>query len=272
MKPEKNDNEIKLDLDNELYEVLNHETRRNLIEILHENIEMTYSEILKELKISDGLLNFHLRKMKNIIQVTNTGSYLISDYGKIAYKIIRNIRNELNYSKKQMPQQIKPYLTKTIISKRILAFFIDGIVFMFFTGIFLDPILFQIFVELVTHIGALIGLSNWAFHPEHLPLIGELVFQVAGLYAHVFFAIFIFLSMLEAYKGQTLGKYVLGIRVVTINGNKIGLLESGIRNAGKIFLLPLDLIMGLFYLKKGYIRFFDYYTNSKIENVREKQK
>lgn len=269
LEPDKNNNEIKLELDKELYEVLNHETRRNLIEILHENIEMTYSEVLKELEISDGLLNFHLRKMKNIIKTTETGSYIISDYGKIAYKIIKNIRIELKYSKKMKPQKIKPDLTKKMISKRILAFLLDGILFFFFTGVFLDPLIYDVIIEFLSHMGALGGLSPWVFHPEHLPMVGELIFRISETYAHVFFAIFILITALESYRGQTLGKYVLGIRVVTIQGHKIEMQQSIIRNAGKVFLLPLDLILGIFYWKKGFIRFFDFYTNSMIENVTE---
>ena len=73
---------------------------------------------------------------------------------------------------------------------------------------------------------------------------------------------------MEAYKGQTPGKYLMKIRVVKKGGLRLGIVESGIRNAGKIFLLPLDLIIGIiFFRKRGYIRFFDYYTDSVVERV-----
>jgi uncharacterized RDD family membrane protein YckC len=58
------------------------------------------------------------------------------------------------------------------------------------------------------------------------------------------------------------------IRVVKTNGDKINILESAIRNIGKVFLLPLDFFIGvLFYRKKGYIKFLDYYTQAKVEKV-----
>ncbi len=99
-------------------------------------------------------------------------------------------------------------------------------------------------------------------------MIGEVLYRAVAIYSHIFFAVFIFLTMLEAYKGQTPGKYIMGIRVVKVSGEKMGILESGIRNAGKVFLLPLDLIVGvIFYSRKGYIRFFDYYTGVTVERI-----
>jgi uncharacterized RDD family membrane protein YckC len=104
---------------------------------------------------------------------------------------------------------------------------------------------------------------------ENLIEARSVVFRLVEVYAHIFFAVYVFLTILEAYKGQTPGKYLLGIRVVKASGGKVSLLESAIRNAGKVFLLPLDLVIGLaFYRKKGYIRFFDYYTETTIEIVR----
>ena len=44
------------------------------------------------------------------------------------------------------------------------------------------------------------------------------------------FIIFAYLILMEAYVGWTLGKRILGMRVVDISGNKIGFLKSVIRN------------------------------------------
>jgi hypothetical protein len=44
--------------------------------------------------------------------------------------------------------------------------------------------------------------------------------------------------------------------------------EAMIRNIGKVFLLPVDVILGLIlYRKRGFLRFFDYYTQTKVEKV-----
>jgi len=49
---------------------------------------------------------------------------------------------------------------------------------------------------------------------------------------------------------------------------KITILESAIRNIGKVFLLLPDILIGvLFYRKKGYIKFLDYYTQTTVEKI-----
>lgn len=77
-------------------------------------------------------------------------------------------------------------------------------------------------------------------------------------------------TLMEARLGKTPGKYVVGTRAIKKKGMKLGLKESLIRNLGKFF-LPLDLLLGLFYRKRGYIRFADYRARSVVidEEVEE---
>jgi len=44
------------------------------------------------------------------------------------------------------------------------------------------------------------------------------------------FVIFAYLIVMEAYIGWTIGKRILGMRVIDVSGNKIGLSKSIIRN------------------------------------------
>jgi len=162
----------------------------------------------------------------------------------------------------------KAILNRELIFRRIAAFLIDSLLFLLFTGVFLDPVLFSSFEEVISHFSRIFELHPWIFHPEHLPMIREIIYRTVAIYSHIFFAIYIFITLLEAYKGQTPGKYIMRIRVVKLSGEKIGIVESGIRNAGKIFLLSLDLILGIIiFSRKGFIRFFDYYTESTVELV-----
>jgi uncharacterized RDD family membrane protein YckC len=87
-------------------------------------------------------------------------------------------------------------------------------------------------------------------------------------YIPIFFVSYLYFTILEAYKGQTLGKFLLGLRVVKTDGTKITLIDSAVRNIGKVVFLPLDIALGIIlYHKKGYIRFFDHYTSITVENV-----
>lgn len=247
------------------FDVLAHEIRREIISLLYNRIEMSYTELLKTLNIGDGLLNFHLKKMKDFITKTENGTYILTEKGRLAYNLIHTVRSFYD-----IPPLLTPAssLNKNIVLRRILAFIADAVIFFIFTGVFLDPQLWDIIFEAINHLNTVIELHPWIFHLEHLTLFGEATIRLVGIYSHVFFAVYIFLTLLEAYKGQTPGKYLFRIRVVKIGGLKLGLIESAIRNAGKVFLLPLDLIVGvLLFGRKGFIRFFDYYTDSIVEKV-----
>jgi uncharacterized RDD family membrane protein YckC len=251
----------------EFFEVLSHEVRRSIIRLLYEKVEMSYTELLETLKIGDGTLNFHLRKLKKLIHHTEKGTYILSEYGRFAYNIMHSVSSTVKGEASHL-MHFKPTLSADIVMRRVAAMLIDALIFFVFTGMVFDPTFWGLLQESIFHLTKTIEPHPWLFHSEHLPLIGEVFYRTAAIYAHVFFAIFVIITLLEAFKGQTLGKYLLGIRVVKVGGGKEGLLESGIRNAGKVFLLPLDLLIGiLFYRKKGYLRFFDYYTETTVERV-----
>jgi len=240
------------------FEVLSHRIRRDIIRLLYERIELSYTEILNILDISDGLLNFHLRRMSGIIKKTERGSYILTEEGKKVYRVIKLIEED----------DEEGSYKNDVILRRVLAFIADGLIFLTFTGLLFDPIMWDLLYQFIGHITQVIEFHPWIFHSEHVGIVGVLISRVAGIYAHIFYAIYIFITLMEAYKGQTPGKYIMRIRVVKRGGLKLGIVESGIRNAGKIFLLPLDLIVGImFFRRRGYIRFFDYYTDSIIEKV-----
>jgi len=147
------------------------------------------------------------------------------------------------------------------VARRIAAFFIDIFLFFVATGAVLDRALL--------HGMAALALAVWSMDSASIVAsLQTLVERSLVGYSNVFFASYIFLTLMEAYKGQTPGKHLLGLRVVKVDGGKPSLVEAGIRNAGKIFLLPVDLLLGLaLYRKKGFIRFTEYYTRTIV--VRE---
>ncbi|MEM4310867.1 MAG: RDD family protein [Nitrososphaerales archaeon] len=248
------------------FEALDHDVRRWILLQLYDKIELSYTDILNILKIGEGTLNFHLKKLSGFLQRTEKGTYILSPKGKIAVEIIYKVKKAEQISSSLLVK--KPLLSRELVMRRIAAFLIDALIFFIFSGVFFDPILLNTLQESILHFSKIYEFHPWLFHPEHIPMIGEIIFRMVELYAHIFFAIYIFITLIEAYKGQTPGKYIMKIRVIKISGEKIGILESGIRNAGKIFLLPLDLIIGIFYYRKGFIRFFDYYIEAMIESIK----
>jgi uncharacterized RDD family membrane protein YckC len=89
----------------------------------------------------------------------------------------------------------------------------------------------------------------------------------------VFVGLFwLYLTLFEGFSGQSIGKLLLGIKVVGIDGEKISYEHAAIRNFGKTFLLPADLFVGLRLKDKRYLRFFEKYTQTTVIDIRTKQK
>ncbi|MCS4541198.1 MAG: RDD family protein [Euryarchaeota archaeon] len=235
----------------DIFDVLSHEIRMKIIQLLYENIEMSYSEILDALKIDSGLLNFHLRKIKRFIRPTNSGTYVLSECGKIAHEIVCDANKKLHLIglKEERLKEIGKPLSLDIISRRILAFALDALILFLSTGLFLDK-------------------NFWLLASGDLSPIINATYETVASYSTMFLASYGYFTVLDAYKGQTLGKHVFRIRCVKVSGEKIKILDSAVRNIGKAFLLPLDMILGLlFYARYGYLRFFDYYTKCTVEKI-----
>ncbi len=225
----------------EFFKVLSHEIRAEIIALLHDNIEMSYTEILHTLNIEEGNLNFHLRKMKGFVELTEKKNYRLSEYGKITYSMFQGVDARLWKDAKEIIKTDNMTFSASMLLRRTAAALIDFTLFLLFGA---------------TNI---LILKNWLKFDAFAVII---YLQIVLLLAYVYFVI------METYSGQTIGKYVMKIRVVKTNGDKVNVLECAIRNIGKVFFLPFDVLVGLlFYSKKGYIKFFDYYTKTKVEKV-----
>ena len=54
---------------------------------------------------------------------------------------------------------------------------------------------------------------------------------------------FVYWTALESYRGQSLGKMILNIAVVSTSGEKVGLTDAAVESFGKSFLLPIDCLI-----------------------------
>lgn len=228
----------------EFFKVLSHEVRIKIISLIYENIEMSYTDILNTLNLEEGDLNFHLRKMKEFVERTEKKTYRLSEYGKIAYGMLQGVNAKLvKDAEVIIKTDGNPAFSASMIILRTAAALIDFTLF-----VFIGVVFFFLLSE---------GLK-FDVHTFHIVI----YLQISLQFAYASFVI------MEAYNGQTIGKYIMKIRIIKTNGNKVNILECAIRNIGKVFFLPVDLLIGLlFYRKKDYIKFLDYYTETKIERV-----
>jgi uncharacterized RDD family membrane protein YckC len=101
-------------------------------------------------------------------------------------------------------------------------------------------------------------------------LIAELVVLFTGQFLY-HQNIFLFLgllwtysTLLEGYAGQTVGKSMLGIKVVSMSSKKLTYDAAAVRNFGKCFLLPIDLLLGLRLHDERFIKYFDKYSRTTV--------
>ncbi len=222
-----------------LFKVLSHPIRQKLIELIHKNIELPYTEILNTLKIDAGQLNFHLKHVKGLYTKNDQGNYMLTKKGKMAYELIREV------NKIEGIEETVVVTPKASVFKRSVATIID----------------FGIFIG--TPFAVMLIISIWApFTHQDSPILITLFLHT------VFFLTFIVFTFMEAYQGQTPGKFMTKIVVIHESGRKLNLMESVLRNVSKAYLLPLDLILGLLFTrKKGYYRVVNYYLKAQVINV-----
>ncbi len=357
----------------DFFAILSHEIRIHILEMLFERTELTYTEILNTLGISDGKLNFHLRKMQDLL-ITEGGKYRLSQLGLFAHKYISEIRAEYGYRPVEEEKSIliidddvgicetlcdifkaKGYSadfahsgrggfekarerfynvalidiklpdmegTEALSSLKSLNPNIIGIIITAYASlqsslealnkgayayllkpldidkmletieraiktqtrpvekiepIFkIAPLKLRIFASIldasvvVLSTGSLLFFYAYLLEFRELLALNDFSKLILAftdnllLYSNVFLGSWILFTALEGYNGETIGKFLLGLRVVKRDGSKITLAEAAVRNVGKVFMLPIDLLLGLKYRKHGYLRFFDYYTKSTV--------
>lgn len=78
---------------NEFIKILKDQKRTMILKLLHENGRMTYTEILREMNISTGLLNYHLRMLFQFINKEEDG-YSLNERGKAACELLPLINRD----------------------------------------------------------------------------------------------------------------------------------------------------------------------------------
>ena len=80
---------------------------------------VTYTDILNQLNIDNGLLNYHLDNMKELVSKDNEGRYLLSEFGKAALNLTTKVEEPVSKQGDRIfglnTIQIKSILTILII-------------------------------------------------------------------------------------------------------------------------------------------------------------
>ncbi len=97
-----------------------------------------------------------------------------------------------------------------------------------------------------------------------LPLLWD--YRHWEIFAICFETIFFFLywTVMEGFRGQSIGKMVMNLRVVNRDGTKINYATAAIESVGKAFLLPLDCLIAWFAMPNTKLRVFNRISNTIV--------
>ena len=99
-----------------------------------------------------------------------------------------------------------------------------------------------------------------------LPLIWDFGNKNWGIFTIGFESIFFFAywTISEGFRGQSIGKMVMNLRVVNRDGTKITYTTSALESFGKAFLLPLDCLIGWLAMPGAKLRLFNRISNTIV--------
>lgn len=219
-----------------VFEVLSHPIRRDILIMLSEKGEYAFTDLLMALGVDSGKLSFHLRALQAFTEQTPAGKYKLNQTGESAMRVIRDVGSWAEGVATQNKSNQLPYAS---FKRRVFAFLID-------LGLILG-IMATIFA--VTEILPFLLRTSFVLDPTIFPFLTLLL-----LWAYS--------TLLEGFKGQTIGKRIIELKVVRVDGKKMSYDYAAVRNFGKAFLLPFDLLVGLKH--EAYLRYFDKFAGTTV--------
>ena len=218
-----------------LFSILSNKIRRDILSLLYEKKEQSFSDLMNALAIDTGKMSFHLRNLKMFLEQTPNGKYRLNSFGQNALRLIRDteaLSVEVDFHKKKSNLHIAKF------SRRVGAFVFDlGVAFTI-----------TIAITLITELNSLVA-------GQYLLDINLLLFLAL---------LWLYSTLLEGFAGQTLGKTLFMIKVVSVSGRKLYYDHAAVRNFGKCYLLPIDLLVGLRLKDERFIKFFDKFSGTTV--------
>jgi uncharacterized RDD family membrane protein YckC/DNA-binding HxlR family transcriptional regulator len=223
--------------------ILSHPLRREILLNLSEKGEASFTDLLNLLKVDTGKLSFHLRSLEIFIEQTPAGKYKLSRAGESAVRVIHDVEGWAEVADVQRKVSQLPVAS---LKNRLTAFVIDfALIFAITVAIiFLPQVLFR-------SVSAILGEGT-----------STVLFITVGL-------LWLYSTLLEGFNSQTIGKRIMGLKVVRTDGKKMSYDHAAVRNFGKILpLLPFDLIIGWRLKNPTFMRYFDKFAGTTVIDLR----
>jgi len=221
--------------------VLSHPIRRDILLILSDKEECSFTDLMNALQVDTGKLSFHIRSLAAFLEQTQTGRYKLNRVGENAIRLIADLES---WAEDAAVERKASTLQLASFKKRALAFLID----------LLMMLAISILVTLPNAFSLLTAGSMFRLDPNII------LFTLVLLW--------LYSTLLEGFKGQSLGKRIVGLKVVRTDGKTLSYDYAAVRNFGKVFLLPFDLVIGLRLKDERFIRYFDRFVGTTVIDLR----
>jgi uncharacterized RDD family membrane protein YckC len=209
--------------------ILSHPLRREILLELDRSGESSFTDLMHAQKVDTGKLSFHIRSLLPLLEQTATGKYKLNKSGVNAIKFIRDLEFWAEEAETVRKTSKLPLAT---YERRAVAFLID-------------------FVLMLTII-----------------IVSTLNFDLSNVLLGTLVLLWGYSTLLEGFKGQTIGKRILGLRVVRVDEKNLSYDYAAVRNFGKAFVLPIDLLVGLRLNDEIFIRYFDKFAGTTVIDLR----
>lgn len=218
--------------------VLSHPLRRQILRYLSEKQECSFTDLMNALDVDTGKLSFHIKSLEVFLEQTPTSKYRLSKVGENAIVLIKDLEAwsvEAEIAGKTTSLPLARFKDRTI------AFLMDfAIAFALFMAV---P---NATSSITVGLGAFLNFNTILF----------------------LLMLWVYLTLLEGFAGQTLGKRLVGLKAVTTSGERLFYDRAAVRNFGVAFLLPIDLLIGLRLKDRRYIRYFDKFAGTTVIDLR----
>jgi uncharacterized RDD family membrane protein YckC/DNA-binding transcriptional ArsR family regulator len=216
--------------------VLSHPLRRQILLYLSEKQECSFTDFATAFSVDTGRLSFHLRSLEAFVTQPPNGKYRLSRVGENAILLIKDLEAWAAEAEIAKRASIRPLASW---KKRSVAFVLD---FLIAGAIF-------------------IAMPNILY-----PFTLELIFINVNI---IFFLVLFwaYLTLLEGFAGQSLGKLLMRLKVLRTDGKNVLYDRAAVRNFGKVFLLPVDLVVGWRLNDKRYLRYFDKFAGTVVVDL-----
>ena len=221
--------------------VLAHPLRREVLLTLSDKGECSFTDLLNVAKVDTGKLSFHLRALSSFVDQTSTGKYILSNAGENAVRVIMDVES---WAEVADVSRRTSYLPLASFQRRFFAYLVDLAIILLITMVIMFPQSLHI-------------LTTNLLSPE----LSAVLFITIGLF-------WVYSTLLEGFNGQTLGKRLLGLKAIKTDGKNLSYDHAAIRNFGKSFLLPFDIVIGLQLKNPEFIRYFDKFAGTTVINLR----